>query len=155
MSSRPKMSFVTVAARDEEILRCYPVIAELRPQLTAAKFARQIKRQMGELGFRLVYLEVSGDIKAVATIRFGEWLAAGRYCEVEDLVTAADERGKGYGGRLFDWIVEHARAEGCEQLKLVSRVDRFDAHRFYLNKGMKIEAHYFAMPLSDAEGEQN
>ena len=42
-------------------------------------------------------------------------------------------------GRLVDWLVEYARAEGCDELHLNSRVQRFDAHRFYLNKRMSIE----------------
>jgi GNAT superfamily N-acetyltransferase len=155
MYSQPEMNFIKIAASDEEILRCYPVMAELRPHFTAAEFVSQVKRQMDDSGFRLAYLEERGEIKAVGTLRLGEWLAAGRYCEIEDLVGDAGERNKGYGGRLFDWIARYARAEGCEQLKLVSSVNRFDAHRFYLNKGMKIEAHYFSMPLPNPEGEQD
>jgi hypothetical protein len=30
-------------------------------------------------------------------------------------------------------------------VRLVSRVSRLDAHRFYLRKGMSLEAHYFSM----------
>lgn len=35
----------------------------------------------------------------------------------------------------------------CEQIKLVSNVKRFAAHRFYLNKRMIIKAHYFSLSL--------
>lgn len=152
MYSQPETSFVKIAASDEEILRCYSVMKQLRPQFLPAEFVSQINRQMSESNFRLVFLEEAGKIRAVGTLRLGEWLAGGRYCEIEDLVADDGERSKGHGGRLFDWIVRYARAEGCGQIKLVSRVDRFHAHRFYMNKGMKIEAHYFSMPLSDAEG---
>ena len=38
-------------------------------------------------------------------------------------------------------------ADLLAQVRLVSRLSRRDAHRFYLRKGMSIEAHYFSMDL--------
>jgi len=87
------------------------------------------------------------DIVAVAGIRIAEWMPTGRCLEIEDLVTKDGVRSKGYGAALFDWIVDHARGERCCELKLVSHVTRFDAHRFYLNRGMSILAHFFSLPL--------
>ena len=46
---------------------------------------------------------------------------------------------------LFDWLVAEAANHGCGQLRLLSGVQRTDAHRFYLHKGMIIEAHCFSM----------
>jgi len=74
-------------------------------------------------------------------------LAGGKYLEIEDLVSKSDERSKGYGGQLFDWLIERAEENHCDQIRLVSRVTRFNAHRFYLRKRMNIEAHYFSMNL--------
>ena len=90
-----------------------------------------------------------GEVKAVAGFRISEWLAGGRYLEVEDLVSKSGERSKGYGGELFDWLVGHARENMCLQVRLVSRVDRRDAHRFYQRKGMTLAAHYFSLSLSE------
>jgi hypothetical protein len=39
-------------------------------------------------------------------------------------VTADGERSKGYGGLLFDWIMDLAAREGCLQVRLVSNVRR-------------------------------
>lgn len=141
MSSR-----ITLAEKEQEILDCYPVMAELRPHLRADQFLPRVKRLAEIAGYRLAYLN-DGGVKAVAGFRISEWLAGGRYLEIEDLVAASGERSKGYGGELFDWLVKHAEENGCEHLRLVSRVTRSDAHRFYLNKRMVIEAYYFSMPL--------
>jgi GNAT superfamily N-acetyltransferase len=97
-------------------------------------------------GLTLAYLDDDG-IKAVAGYRISDWLAGGRYLEIEDLVTAEDQRSRGYGGLLFDWVVDLARRSGCLQVRLVSHVRRVDAHRFYLRKGMTQEAFYFSMNL--------
>lgn len=120
-------------------------MAELRPHLTLDAFVAQVERQRAA-GFALVAV-FDPDVKAVAGIRIGEWLASGRCLEIEDLATREGDRSLGHGGALFDWIVDHAREQGCKELKLVSHVTRFAAHRFYLRKGMSILAHFFSLPL--------
>jgi len=140
------MNEIKIAESGEEIRECYPVMFQLRPLLGEGEFCAQVKRQMANGGFQLVYLR-DGDIKAVAGIRIAEWLAGGKSLEIEDLVATENDRSKGYGGKLFDWIVRYGKEQKCTQVRLVSRVKRFEAHRFYLNKRMIIEAHYFSMPL--------
>lgn len=131
---------------DADIDACYPVMAELRPHIARDAFVPQVQRQHVESGYALVAL-ADPDIVAVAGIRIAEWLPTGRCLEIEDLVTKDGARSKGYGAALFDWVVEHARRERCNELKLVSNVTRYAAHRFYLNRGMSILAHFFSMPL--------
>jgi ribosomal protein S18 acetylase RimI-like enzyme len=139
-------SKITLAEREPEILDCYPVMAELRPHLRREEFVPAVKRLAEIAGYRLAYLS-DGGVKAVAGFRISEWLAGGKYLEIEDLVAAEGERSKGYGGELFDWLVRHAEENGCDEIRLVSRVTRFGAHRFYLNKRMIIEAYYFSRQL--------
>jgi GNAT superfamily N-acetyltransferase len=139
-------SRINIARSEQEIARCYPVMAELRPHIGPGEFAPTVKRLAEVAGFRLAYL-TDGEVKAVAGFRISEWLAGGKYLEVEDLVAKSGERSKGYGGELFNWLVAHARENGCSQVRLVSRVSRGDAHRFYLRKGMQLEAHYFSLLL--------
>lgn len=139
---------IALAQTDEEIQSCYAVMAELRPHLLASEFCQQVKRQAATANYQLVFLSDDNQkVKAVAGFRISEWLAAGRYLCIEDLATKSSERSKGYGGALFDWLVEHAKEKDCHQIQLVSRVIRFDAHRFYLRKKMNIEAHYFSLDL--------
>jgi len=140
------MNIIDLARSDQRILDCYPVMAELRPHIKPDEFLPLVKRLTEVTGFQLAYLS-EGDIKAVAGFRISEWLAGGKYLEIEDLVAKSNERSKGYGGALFDWLVEHANENNCDQVRLVSRVSRLDAHRFYTRKGMSLEAHYFSMNL--------
>lgn len=138
---------IKIAETDEEIRKCFPVMAELRPHFTNEDdFVKQVKRQSENYDFKLIYLNDEG-VKAVGGIRIGEWLARGKYLEIEDLVTASDSRSKNYGGQLFDWIEDYARRENCREIKLVSHVTRFGAHKFYLRKGMIIDAHFFSKEI--------
>lgn len=137
---------IATATSDEEINACYAVLAELRPHLEATDFIGLIRRLAQLTGFQLVFLYDDG-VKAVGGFRISEWLAGGKYLEIEDLVVADGARSQGYGGMLFDWLVAYARENDCDHLRLVSNVKRVDAHRFYLNKNMTLEAHYFSMNL--------
>ena len=137
---------IMIANKDQEISDCYSVMAELRPHIKANEFLPKVKKLAETIDFKLAYLS-DGEIKAVVGFRVSEWLARGKYLEIEDLVAKNSERSKGYGGKLFDWLVNYARQQDCDQVRLVSHVNRFDAHRFYLNRKMIIEAHYFSMSL--------
>jgi GNAT superfamily N-acetyltransferase len=140
---------IKLAAEDKDIRRCYPVMAELRPHLDPEEFLRKVKKQ-GELaGYRLAYL-TDGGVRAVAGFRVTECLAWGKFMRVDDLATRSEDRSKGYGGELFDWLVTLAKEEGCDQLHLDSRVQRFGAHRFYLSKRMIIECHHFSLGLKSS-----
>ncbi|MBA4183261.1 MAG: GNAT family N-acetyltransferase [Acidobacteria bacterium] len=137
---------IAVATTDDEIQNCYAVMAELRPHIKPEEFLPQVKRQAENSGYELAYL-TDGEVKAVGGFRISEWLSGGKYLEIEDLVAKSGERSKGYGGELFDWLIEHAKENNCNQVKLVSHVKRFGAHRFYLQKRMDIQAHYFSLNL--------
>jgi GNAT superfamily N-acetyltransferase len=137
---------IGVAESDAQIDACYPVMSELRPQITRADFLPFVRRLQATHHFKLAFVDDDG-IKAVAGYRVSEWLAGGRYLEIEDLVTAGGARSKGYGGELFDWLMAEAARTECRQVRLVSNVRRVDAHRFYLRKGMKHEAHYFSIDV--------
>lgn len=142
---------IRLAKDDEEVRSCYAVMAELRPHLTPDDFLTRVKRQREIAGYELAYLrdETDGEIKAVAGFRISESLAWGKFLYVDDLVSQSAARSQGYGGALFDWLVEYAKANNCDQFHLDSNVQRFAAHRFYLAKRMSIECHHFGLKLKE------
>ena len=139
-------SAVSLARNDPEIQSCFDVMAALRPHLKREEFVSRIRRQQQGSGYELAYL-AAGTVKAVAGFRISENLAWGKFLYVDDLVAGSSDRSQGYGGILFDWLVDYARAAGCDEFHLDSGVQRFDAHRFYLRKRMAIEAHHFGLKL--------
>ncbi len=88
---------ISIAQTDEEIKNCYAVMAELRPHVSPDEFLPQVKRQIKIAGYQLAFL-TDKEVKAVAGFRISEWLAGGKYLEIEDLVSKTDERSKSYGG---------------------------------------------------------
>jgi GNAT superfamily N-acetyltransferase len=146
----PDSVHIARATNSEQIDACFPVMAQLRPHLHRPAFVALVERLRASTGFQLVYLEHDG-VKAVAGYRVSEWLAGGRYLEIEDLVASDAARSKGYGGLLFDWLVGVAKSEACDHIRLVSRLHRKAAHRFYERKGMTAEAYYFSMNMAARE----
>ena len=137
---------IVLASSDSEINACYPVMAELRPHISCEQFLPRVRRQMEIADYQLA-CAIDGDVKAVAGFRISENLAWGKFFYVDDLVSKSDDRSKGYGGVLFDWLVDYARENRCDEFHLDSGVQRFRAHRFYLIKRMEIDAHHFGMKL--------
>ena len=137
---------VNLAADEEQIRRCYPILSQLRTHLDESALVKQVIRQQAQ-GFLLAYLESEGEIRSVAGYRFSENLAYGKFMYVDDLVTNLADRSKGFGQILFDWLVAEGRRRRCDRLVLDSGVQRFGAHRFYLRKGMDIACHHFVMRL--------
>ena len=137
---------IALVRDDAQTASCWPVMRQLRPDIAEANFVPLVRRLAAEQGFELACLSCDGEVVAVAGLREGEWLAGGRYLEIEDLVTSEEARGTGLGGQLFDWIVALGRQRGCRHLRLVSRTSREAAHRFYRARGMK-EALYFSLDL--------
>jgi GNAT superfamily N-acetyltransferase len=123
---------------------------ELRPRLTDAEsFARHIDAVERPEGYRLVGVSDGDRVMAVAGFRVLNNLADGRTLYVDDLSTHPDARRRGHASALVDWCEGEARRLDCDTLSLDSAVgpDRQDAHRLYLNHGMRIAAHHFEKAL--------
>ncbi|MGD8379268.1 MAG: GNAT family N-acetyltransferase [Gammaproteobacteria bacterium] len=133
---------IQLATSDAQIAACYPVMSELRPHIVETEFVARVREQM-ETGFRLAFLTVEGRPVAVAGFRFMQNLAWGRFLYVDDLVSCATERSRGYGAALLDWLVGYAASNGCDQLHLDSGTQRKDAHRFYEREGLDMTSLHF------------
>jgi GNAT superfamily N-acetyltransferase len=140
------MIHIAIAGDAGEIERCYSTMAELRPHLTREEFVPRVQLQQRD-GYQLAFLENEGEVVAAAGFRLLQNLAWGRFLYVDDLVTKADARSQGFGEKLFEWLVNHAKSHNCQQLHLDSGVQRYGAHRFYLSLNMSITSHHFAMSL--------
>jgi GNAT superfamily N-acetyltransferase len=139
---------VVLATTRKELLRCYPVVAQLRPHLSETEFVKRVEVQVQE-GYKIAFIEQEGRTMCVGGFRIMHTLAWGSVLYVDDLVTGEQERSKGFGQQLMAWLIQHAKEAECDQLHLDSGVQRFGAHRFYLASGMDITCHHFAMKLKE------
>jgi GNAT superfamily N-acetyltransferase len=140
------MPEITLANTDDEITACSSVMRQFRTHIAEADFLARIKFQQRS-GYQLCYLTDAGVVRSAAGFRLIENLASGRVLYVDDLVTASGARSNGYGNQMLRWLIEQAKAAGCDTLELDSGVQRFGAHRFYLRNRMDIVSHHFRINL--------
>src|SRR5438093_4763909 len=104
-------STIQLAEKPEDILRCHEVMRELRPHVSQERFVAQVQRQQLHHNYKLVFLEMDNQVRAVAGYRISECLAWGRFFYVDDFVCRASDQASGHGSALFDWLVQEARKE--------------------------------------------
>jgi GNAT superfamily N-acetyltransferase len=138
---------ITTPTTDAEIAATFPVMAQLRPHLTAETYVARIRGLMASDGFRLACLSEDGVPRAVAGYRILDMLYCGRLLSVDDLVSDEAARSGGHGKALLDWLKDEARREGCAQLELISNVVREGAHRFYFREGLAVDAFHFRVKV--------
>jgi GNAT superfamily N-acetyltransferase len=137
---------IRFAETDTDLVRCFPVMQQLRPHLAAADFVARVRRMQRE-NFHLAFVEDEGAVHAVAGYRYQDKLFSGKNLYVDDLVTDATQRSRGHGRALLAWLIAQARANGCDNFELDSGVQRFEAHRFYFRERMHIASYHFVFPL--------
>lgn len=140
---------IVVAEGYRETCECLPALRVLRPHLAGLadeELVARIERQRRG-GYRLASLEDDGEVRSVAGFRILEFLAWGKVLYVDDLITVPGQVGKGYGGKLLDWLIAHAGSAGCDEIHLDSGYGRYEAHRLYLGRRLRLDCHHFSMKL--------
>ena len=136
------------AKTDAEIEKCFDVMAELRTHLTRGDFLNTVRHMESE-GYRIAYIEADGAVVAVAGYRIYTNLFLGKNLYVDDLITSAGARSKGYGKQMVDWLREKARQAGCRSYHLDSGAARGQAHKFYFEQGFTITSYHFSEQLNE------
>ena len=140
------MALIQLAESKEQICRCFPVMHQLRPSLSADTFVDRIEQQRRE-GYRLAFLEDEGTVVSVAGFRVMSVLWSGRTLYVDDLITDEAMRSHGFGSQMIAWLAALGKNEGCETFSLDSGTHRHETHAFYFRQGMRITDFHFQMPL--------
>jgi GNAT superfamily N-acetyltransferase len=140
------MPKVELATTDTQIARCFDVMHQLRPSLVSEQFIAVIRTQQSE-GYQLAFLEHHGTIVTVAGFRLQHVLWSGKTLYVDDLVTDENARSQGHGATMLQWLIEHARQNGCPTFSLDSGTHRREAHAFYFRHGLRVTDFHFQLPL--------
>ena len=69
------------------------------------------------------------------------------YGFMEDIFVLEEYRGKGYGKKIVNSLIEEAKKQGCYKLLGTSRHGREKVHKFYENLGFHERGKEFRMDL--------
>ncbi|PGL71118.1 GNAT family N-acetyltransferase [Bacillus sp. AFS055030] len=139
------MADVRRMKNSSDILKTFQTVSQLRPHLREDEFVQTINRLINTNNYHLVAVIENEEVTAVAGYRMTESLAWGKYLYVDDLITSENHRKKGYAQTLWNWLIDEAKQNNCEQFHLDSGVHRYDAHRFYLKNNLNISCHHFQL----------
>ena len=137
---------IKLCTTDSDIAKCWQVLFELRPHLLAVEFITMVTEMISE-GYQLAFIEEDGKAVAAIGYRYLQYLYNGKHIYIDDLSTLPAARGKGYAGKLLDFVEAEARLKGYKAVTLDSGYQRLDAHRLYLNKGFVLSSHHFSKTL--------
>ena len=140
------MEIVELSPGDDRLDAVYPVMRELRTELSEEQFHERYEAGH-PLGYRLAAVFDEGECRAAAGYRLFTNFVSGKHIYVDDLVTAEQWRSHGYGRALNDYLAGRARDEGCGSIQLDSAVHRREAHRFYFRERYSIVSFHFARLL--------
>lgn len=133
---------------EDNVRRCYPVMAQLRPHLTSEDdFVARWCRQATD-GYRLLALRDGLHVVALAGFRVQENLVHSRFLYVDDLVTDKCRRSSGHGERLMARLKQEAHALGCGKLILDTPLSNSLGHRFYFRNGLLASALRFSIAIT-------
>jgi GNAT superfamily N-acetyltransferase len=122
------------------------VHAELRTALPE-DYAGYMARMFDE-GARMTQLiDDRGQVRGIAVWRTFHTTYCGYRLEIDDLVTAAADRSRGYGAVLLGAVEAHARALGVDTVTLNSGTHRTAAHRFYHRARYTVSSFHFSKTL--------
>lgn len=139
---------IAPAQTDAEILRCFPVMQELRTQLTDAQdFLRRVRQQQAN-GYLLEVMWCDGQPVALAGYRYQQNLIHGSFVYVDDLVTTASMRGKRLGEKLLEHVFREASKKTCSKVILDTGLANNLAQRFYYRVGMLATGLHFSLVLN-------
>lgn len=137
---------ITLATNEEEILKCWHVMKVLRPHLTENEFVPLVIEMISE-GYHLAFIEEDEQAVSAIGYRFQQFLHNGKHCYIDDLATIPGRTGKGYAGKLLDYVAEICERKGLTSITLDSGFNRIDAHRLYLQKRFQISSLHFSKKI--------
>ncbi|WP_354681622.1 GNAT family N-acetyltransferase [Cupriavidus plantarum] len=135
------------AETEAELAACFALLQQLRPHLRSARELIDRTATQRAQGYRLLVVWDAGRPVAAAGYRRMDNLIYGPFLYIDDLVTDAGERGRGYGEQLIEAVSGIGRGQGCSQLVLDTGLANALAQRFYFRAGLLSRGLHFAMEL--------
>ena len=131
---------------EEEIQLAYPIMCQLRQQLSPNEFLQRVNLAQ-KTGYRLFYALLQSRVVGAVGLRLIDDLCWGHHIYVDDLIVDKSLRSQGIGTALMKYVQELAVTEQCQYIRLASGIKRIEAHNFYERLGYRKTSFSFALKL--------
>lgn len=134
-----KPSFIR-ANGTKDLERFYPVMKELRKDLSYQDFQHLYEKAHEADGYEVVGFESQGKVVAVMGYRVLHDLVHGKHLYVDDLVSTESQRSKGFGAKLLAHAEDLAKEFSCKGLRLCTGIENEKGKKFYERHGWSLRA---------------
>lgn len=131
-----------------ELERCYPVMKELRPNLSFEDYISIYNESHTADGYEIVAVGDKGQILAVMGYRFLSDYVRGKHVYVDDLVSTEKARSQGLGAELLKFAEKIAESNGCKSLRLCTGIENERGVKFYDRNGWTRRAFAYTKKLA-------
>jgi GNAT superfamily N-acetyltransferase len=128
------------ANSSQELERFYPVMKELRTNLSFNDFLHLYEKAHQADGYEVVGFESQGRIVAVMGYRVLHDLVHGKHLYIDDLVSTETQRSKGFGAKLLAHAEKLAKEFSCKGLRLCTGIENEAGKKFYERNGWSLRA---------------
>lgn len=136
-----------LAKTKAELEKCFPVVKELRPQLSFEEYLEIYNEAHSKDSYEIVAIESEGKILAVMGYRVLSDFVRGKHIYVDDLVSSEAVRSKGLGAQLLKYAESVAESMGCKSLRLCTGIENERGVQFYEKNGWTKRAYVYTKKL--------
>ncbi len=131
----------------EELALCYPLMKQLRINLTREDFLNVYQEAHARENYVLVAAKNLGQIVGLMGYRFLHDFVHGKHLYIDDLVTDEQHRSKGIGAELLKYAESVASANNCKGMRLCTGIENSKGMKFYQTQGWALRAHAYKKKL--------
>ena len=124
----------------EQLELCYPVLKELRTELSFKDFTSLYEEAKKRDSYKLVGIFKNSRCIAVMGYRLLFDFVHGKHLYVDDLVVTLSVRSTGIGRTLLQYAEKSAKELGCKGLRLCTGVNNDQGKNFYERNGWQAKA---------------
>lgn len=137
-----------VAKNDRDLRRCYPVMKELRKDLSLEDYMEICKTAHEADNYQIIAIEGDNRVLAVMGYRILHDFVHGKHLYVDDLVSTESHRSQGLGAKLLSYAEQVAKELGCKGLRLCTGIENEQGKRFYERHGWNLRAVAFKKKIN-------
>ncbi len=131
----------------EEMLAQIEIMQHLYPKLTLEKYQSYLQEMIPH-NYKQVAVFEENVCVGLSGFWTGTKLWCGKYIELDNFIVHPDQRSKGIGKLITDYIDVKAADLGCTNIVLYAYTTNFAAHRFYYNQGFGPKGFHFVKILN-------
>jgi len=132
----------------EEMLRYIHVLNDLYPTLTLEQYSKELDLMLPH-NYGQVGVFEDENCLGISGFWVGNKLWCGKYLELDNIVVKNEQRSKGVGKLIFDFLGRKAIELDCTMLSLDSYTVNFKAHKFFYNEGFAPKGFHFIKILKE------